>query len=81
MKTYRNQNNWKKKYEDLQEMFQEMSDYLQEVVTQQQSQAESLEQILLRLFCYTDDSDTNRNFQIEILIEKMTKEKLLLKLG
>lgn len=43
MKTCRNQNNWKKKYEDLQEMFQEMSDYLQEVVTQQQSQAESLE--------------------------------------
>lgn len=43
MKTYRNQNNWKKKYEDLQEMLQEMSDYLQEVVTQQQSQAESLE--------------------------------------
>lgn len=43
MKTCRNQNNWKKKYEDLQEMFQEMSDYLQEVVTQQQVQAESLE--------------------------------------
>lgn len=43
MKTCRNQNNWKKKYEDLQEIFQEMSDYLQEVVTQQQSQAESLE--------------------------------------
>ena len=43
MKTYRNQNNWKKKYEDLQEMFQEMSDYLQEVVTQQQSQAESID--------------------------------------
>lgn len=43
MKTCRNQNNWKKKYEDLQEMFQEMSDYLQEVVTQQQSQAESID--------------------------------------
>ena len=43
MKTCRNQNNWKKKYEDLQEMFQEMSDYLQEVVDQQQIQAESIE--------------------------------------
>lgn len=43
MKTYRTQTNWKKKYEDLQELFQEMSDYLQEVVTQQQDQAESLE--------------------------------------
>ena len=43
MKTCRSQNKWKKKYEDLQEMFQEMSDYRQEVVTQQQVQAESLE--------------------------------------
>lgn len=43
MKPCRSQNNWKKKYEDLQEMFQEMSDYLQEVVTQQQSQAESID--------------------------------------
>jgi len=42
MKAYRSQN-WKKKYEDLQEQFQEMSDYLAEVVTQQQVQAESID--------------------------------------
>lgn len=43
MKTYRSQNNWKQKYEDLHEQFQEMSDYLTEIVTVQQNQAEYLE--------------------------------------
>ena len=43
MKAYRTQDNWKEKFENLQELFREMSDYLEEVVTDWQNLAESNE--------------------------------------
>ena len=43
MKAYRTQDNWKEKFENLQELFREMSDYLEEVVTDRQNLAESNE--------------------------------------